>query len=201
MNKIREKLLIIGAGGFGKVVLEHAMQEYECAFIDDGINIGAIIHGCKVVGNTADLDKLHSIYRMLIVAIGNNRVREEIYKKAEDFGYTFPNIICKSAYISSFAKIGKGCVILNNVVIQNGAVIGNGVILNPGVEIHHESTVGNNVLIYTNSVIRTGANILDRAWIGSTLTISNDVVVAVDEVVSDGKTKVNRLYNFMEDKV
>ena len=45
-----EKLLIVGAGGFGKVVLEHAMKEYECVFDDDGVAIGTEICGCPVIG-------------------------------------------------------------------------------------------------------------------------------------------------------
>ena len=183
-----EKLIIIGAGGFGKVVLEHAMKEYDCAFADDGIEIGTMVCGCPIVGKTTNLDRLNGIYKKLIVAIGDNKIREKIYREAKKLGYTFPNIICNSAYISPFAKIGSGCVILNNVVVQNNAQIGNGVILNPGVEIHHESKIGNNVLIYTNSVIRTYANVCDRAWIGSTLTIGNRVKIEDDEVVPDGKT-------------
>lgn len=31
-----EKLLLVGAGGFGRVVLEHAIELYDCAFLDDG---------------------------------------------------------------------------------------------------------------------------------------------------------------------
>lgn len=45
-----EKLLIVGTGGFGKVVLEHAMKEYECAFVDDGVTIGTEICGYPVIG-------------------------------------------------------------------------------------------------------------------------------------------------------
>lgn len=31
-----EKLLLVGTGGFGRVVLEHAGTKYECVFVDDG---------------------------------------------------------------------------------------------------------------------------------------------------------------------
>ena len=33
----REKLLIVGCGGFGRVVSEYARKEYDCAFVDDGM--------------------------------------------------------------------------------------------------------------------------------------------------------------------
>lgn len=28
----KEKLLLLGVGGFGRVILEHAVQQFECAF-------------------------------------------------------------------------------------------------------------------------------------------------------------------------
>ena len=181
-----KKLLLVGAGGFGRVVLEHASLEYECAFLDDGPEIGTEINGCKVIGRIADIEKLYGEYELLVVTIGNNKLREQIYRDAEDVGYYFPNIIVPSAHISPYASIGHGCVILNNVVIQNNAKVGNGVILNPGVEIHHDSVVGNYALIYTNSVVRTFAKVGDRAHLGSTLTISNEMIVPNDIKVKDG---------------
>lgn len=36
---MKEKLLLVGAGGFGRVVLEHAIGVYDCAFVDDGQDI------------------------------------------------------------------------------------------------------------------------------------------------------------------
>ena len=185
---MKKKLLLVGAGGFGRVVLEHAMLRYDCAFVDDGQDIGTIINGTKVVGKLSDLTALFSDYKHLVVTIGNNKIRDQIYKNAAEIGFSFPNIVVSSAYISPFARIGKGCVILNNAVIQNNTEIGDGVIINPGVEIHHDSVVGNNVLIYTNSVIRTFARIGDRALIGSTLTVSNGVIVPDDAIIENGKT-------------
>ena len=43
-----EKLLLVGAGGFGSVVLEHASQQYDCAFLDDGN--AAVVDGAPVIG-------------------------------------------------------------------------------------------------------------------------------------------------------
>lgn len=185
-----EKLLLVGAGGFGRVVMEHAVEnQYEVAFVDDGYDVGDEVCGTKIVGHIEDLLMLFHDYKKLVVAIGNNRLRENVYKKAEEVGYAFPNIICKSVYISPFAKIGKGCVFLNNVCIQNGAKVGNGVLLNPGVEIHHDGTVDDYTLIYSNSVVRTMAHVGKRVKIGSTCTISNNTVIEEDQIIDDGVTK------------
>ena len=48
-----QKLLLIGAGGFGRVVLEHVSSLYDCVFLDDGDT--KIIDGVLVIGNTCDM--------------------------------------------------------------------------------------------------------------------------------------------------
>ena len=173
----KEKLLLVGAGGFGQVVSELARQTFDCVFVDDGAEIGAIICDIPVIGRTADLQTLWGAYQKLVVVIGNNAVRDRIYDMAKRIGYGFPNLISPSAYISPYATLGWGCVILNNAVVQNGATVGNGVLINPGVEIHHDCTVGDCTLIYTNSVVRTGAKVGKCVRIGSNVTICNNAVV------------------------
>jgi len=185
---MKEKLLLIGAGGFGRVVSEHVSQQYDCAFLDDGKEKGTVICGVPVIGAIADLTELYPTFQKLVVTIGNNGLRERIYREAAKIGYDFPNIILPSVYISPYAKIGHGCIFLNHAVIQNGVSVGNGVILNPGVEIHHDSEVKDYALIYTNTVVRSLASVGKRAHIGSTLTISNEVIVPDDAVVENGHT-------------
>lgn len=116
------------------MVAEQAMIQYDCAFVDDGQPAGSVICGIPVVGGIADLPELRKDYDLLVVGIGNNNFRAQVYEKATTLGYTFPNIIAPSAYVSPFAEIGKGCVILQNACIQNGAVVGDSVLLNAGAE-------------------------------------------------------------------
>ena len=61
----KEKLLLVGAGGFGRMVAEQAMLQYDCAFVDDGQPVGAEICGIPVVGGLADLPKLRKEYDFL----------------------------------------------------------------------------------------------------------------------------------------
>ena len=105
------------------------------------------------------------------MTIGNNKLREEIYNKAKAFGYSFPNIICASAYVSRYAELGSGCVLLN-----------------PGVEVHHDSFVDDCSLIYTNSVVRTLAHVGKRVRIGSNGSISNNVNIADNSDIPNGTT-------------
>lgn len=179
-----ERMLLVGAGGLGRVVLEHASRRYECSFLDDA-NIVSV-DGVPVVGTTADIETLHGDYHYLLVSIGDNALRERLYGRARAVGYKLPSVVASSAYLSPHATVGDGCIILNNVVVQNGASVGDGCILNPGVEAHHDSTIGDYCLIYTNSVVRSLANVGDRVWIGSNATVSTGAAVPDDAVVGDG---------------
>lgn len=173
----KEKLLLVGAGGFGRMVAEQAMLQYDCAFVDDGQAVGTEICGIPVVGGLADLPELRKEYGLLVVGIGNNRFRAQVYEKAKAHDYAFPNIVAPSAYVSPSAEVGCGCVLLQNACIQNGASVGNGVLLNAGTEVHCDAAVGNCALIYTNSVIRTGATVGNFTRIGSNCAVCNNATV------------------------
>ena len=180
----KEKLLLVGAGGFGRMVAEQAMYQYDCAFVDDGQAVGTEICGIPVVGGLVDLPELRKNYDLL-VGIGNNQFRAQVYEKAKACGYGFPNIVASSVYISPYAKLGCGCVVLQNACVQNGASIGNGVLLNAGTEIHCDAEVGGYALIYTNSVVRTGATVGNFTRIGSNCTICNNATVPDDADIPD----------------
>lgn len=181
----KTKLLLVGAGGFGRMVAEQAMLQYDCAFVDDGHPVGTEVCDIPIVGTITDLPELRNEYDLLVVGIGNNQFRAQVYKKASLLGYTFPNIIADSAYISPYAKLACGCVVLQNACVQNGAVVGNGVLLNAGTEVHCDATVGDYTLIYSNSVIRTGARVGNNVRIGSNVTICNNAIVLDNSDITD----------------
>ncbi len=66
------RLLIIGAGGHGKVVAEIAadLGYEEIDFVDD--------QSPEAVGKTTDLVQLAGQYKEAFVGIGNNRLRGEL---------------------------------------------------------------------------------------------------------------------------
>ena len=109
-----EKLLLVGAGGFGRVVLEHASQQYACAFLDDGE--ATLVDGVPVIGKTGDMASFYPEYKLLLVTIGNNKLRERLYKDAAYIGFTFPNIIndCRLSIIEESTCILLTCMLKYN---------------------------------------------------------------------------------------
>ena len=66
------------------------MLQYDCAFVDDGQPVGTEICGIPVVGSLADLLELRKEYGLLVVGIGNNQFRAQMYEKAKALVLPFP---------------------------------------------------------------------------------------------------------------
>src|SRR5438105_3253918 len=115
-------VIIIGAGGHGRVVLDilRAEAKYRVTgFLDaDSALMGTYVGGVPVVGGVNQLARLKGRSRGVVVAIGDNRVRQNYARHVLAAGMELINAVHPSAVVSQTATIGK------NVVIAAGAVIG-----------------------------------------------------------------------------
>ena len=182
-------LALYGAGAMGREFRQIAVENGEWSqivFIDDYAQTQQL-YDCPVYRFQQFRQQFKPEETRFIISIGEPKFRLQAFEQMTRAGYEGGILIHPSAYISSHATVGNGCIILNNAVIQNGAACGDGCILNPGVELHHDSAVGDYCLIYTNSVIRSLTHVGDRVWIGSTATVSTSAVVPPDTVIGDGE--------------
>ena len=170
---MKDKILILGAGGFGREASEFIRKEYDCAFVDDSC-FDSTVCDIPVVGKMSDLPKLFGEYKKAVIPIGNSTVREKLFTECLNIGYELPNIICDDVYISPYATIGEGCILLSRVMVQHGASVGRGVILHPNVEVHLGGTMEDFTMAYTNSVIMTGAVVTKGKTVPSTTTIEKN---------------------------
>ena len=72
-------LLIIGAGGHGKVIVESAaaMEKWgKIAFLDDGYETGSECNGYPVLGKLNSCYEFLDTYKDLFIAISENFLRE-----------------------------------------------------------------------------------------------------------------------------
>lgn len=146
-----KSLLIIGAGGYGRLVKELAeLLGYErINFLDDNSSIA--------VGKIQELDDLQEDYDGAIVAIGNPTIREEIFSKLTNpVSLTHPDAI-----ISPSAKIAKGCVVEARTVINTGATVKDSSFICAGAVVNHNALVGEFCQIDCNAVVGSGA-VVDR---------------------------------------
>lgn len=157
---MKKNLLIVGAGGHGKVVLDMAksMECYnEIAFLDDKNAIGKEILDCPIIGTTKDLALFKDKFEDVAIAIGNNDIRISIGHEAIKMGYNLPIISHRSSIISSYSSIGKGTIIMPNVVINADSKIGELVILNTASIIEHDCVIEDGVHISYGAIL--GSNV------------------------------------------
>ena len=76
-----KSVIIIGASGHGKVVADiiRCSGDRIIGFLDDNTNLGDTFIGYPVLGTIEEYKKYSDSY--YIVAIGNAKVREKIYRR------------------------------------------------------------------------------------------------------------------------
>ena len=162
-----KKLLIIGAGGHGKVVAETAEASgiYETVdFADD--------YSPNAVGKISDLERLHNLYDCAFVGIGDNRLRAELINKLEKIGYEVPVLIHPTAFVSKSATIEKGTVLEPMSVVNASAYVGTGCIISVGAIVDHDVKLGSCCHINAGAIVKAGAEIEDFRKLEAGVTVS-----------------------------
>ncbi len=127
----------------------------------------------------------------VIIAIGDNTIRERIYNQIKDF-CNFETMQHYSAYVSRFTEIGVGTVIMPKVCINAEVKIGNHCIINTAAVIEHEcriedfvhispnASLAGNIIIKKGAHVGLGANILQGITVGENAVIGAGAVVLED---------------------
>ena len=131
-----KKLLILGAGGYGRTIADIARQlgcYQKIAFLDDG-KTGTP----GVLGTCEDFLQFADETTEMYPAFGNNTVRMGWLERFEDHGIRVPVMVHPSAYVSPLATLYAGVTVLPKAVVNTGTVVKNGCIVNIGVLIDHD---------------------------------------------------------------
>ena len=143
-----EKIVIVGAGGFGREVkmlidqINQIENKYEfLGYYDDGILQRTAVNYNEVLGSVADLADVD--YKInVVVAIGSPDVKRKIVEKLINPHLSFPTLIHPSVIIGDeFVSIGKGCIICAGNVITCNITIKDFVILNLHCTVGHDTMI------------------------------------------------------------
>ena len=189
------KLLILGAGGHGKVVAECALSlglYTEIAFLDDDEKtVGeSILSSCPVIGTFSDAGNFAHEFSEAFVALGNNRSRVELIKDLKKIGFRMPSLIHPAAYVSKFALIESGTVIMAGAVVNADAHIGVGGIINTGASVDHDCVLGMGVHISPGARLGGTVTVGDYTWICMGACVVNNVSVGEGAVVAAGSVLI-----------
>lgn len=181
-----KKLMIIGAGGHGKVVADIAEKcgYTTIEFLDDNINV-KICGKHPVVGRSS---KIKDIDSDVVVAVGNSIVRRKIQDSIGEQRLTV--LIHPDAVVAEDVVIGKGTVIMAGTVINPGSVIGKGCIINTCASVDHDCRLGDYVHVAVGAHLAGGVEIGNGTWIGAGATVINNINICCDCMIGAGAVVV-----------
>lgn len=195
-----KSVVIIGAGGFGREVLEIFKDQNKISkswnilgFVDENKRLQSkILNGYPVLGGLDWLREHNNDNLGCVVAIGTCETRKQVVERLQEIGVNFHNavhpsvimsdsvemgrdvIICAGSILTVNIKIGDHVHVDTNCTIAHDAVIGSYCRLNPGVKINGNNHLGEGVYV------GTGATFIQEVSAGSWSTIGAGAVVIAD---------------------
>ncbi|MHA6790063.1 acetyltransferase [Pseudomonas sp. FP2300] len=187
-----KKLAILGASGHGKVVADTA----ECCgwsdivFFDDAWPSRTTNGPWKVVGTGSELFERIGEFEGVVVAIGNNNIRQQKLIALTQRGAVLVTLIHPTAHVSRHASVAAGTVIFAGAVVNAGASVGLGGILNTGCSVDHDCVLAEAVHISPGARLAGGVEVGDRAWVGIGACVKQMVTLGADVLIGAGAAVV-----------
>ena len=189
-------LLVFGAGGHGKVVVDTATaigSWEEIMFADDAYPQLTSVDGYPVIADFSGARSLGSDYRNVIVAIGDNRKRSDLTLRLRQSGFNPVTLIHPAATVAETARIEQGTVIFAGAVVQPGARVGRAVIVNTAATVDHDCIIGNGVHLSPGVHLGGEVRVGDYSWLGVGAVTVNRVSIGQDVTVGAGSCVISDL--------
>jgi len=192
-----KKIVMIGAGGFGREVLsiirDSKRYTVDCFIDRDKTLHGKMIDGVPVIGDDSKLKTINRDrgLRACFVAAGDRYLRKSLYDLAKDNGLECVTIIHSSAYVPENVHIGEGSVIYPNSSVYPGVTIGKGCLVNSNVTIGHDSEIGNFVNINPGANLAGKIKVGDLSFLGIGCAIMENIEIGGGAIIG-GQSFVNR---------
>ena len=195
------KIIIIGAGGFGKEALSlvsdcnKVKKEFNViGFVDDDIELQKkIINDLPVLGDIDWLISSNDSSIGCIIAVGEPKIRKEIFEEIRHRNFKFPKIIHPLSHISKFTsiedgtivqagakiscniKLGKFAYVNFNSVIGHDCILNNFVTLSPNCTVNGENIIQEGVFFGSGAVTRHQLKIGKWCHIGACSVIAKNI--------------------------
>lgn len=188
-------LVIIGAGGHAKVVMDIAEASLRavCGVIDRQYDLGHRFLNSTIVGNEALLEDNSFVKdHEFIVAIGDQSTRRRLSLQIVDAGGSLATLRHPASVVSPHATIEAGTVLAAGCVVNPSARVGRFCILNTGCTVDHDVRLADGVQICPGAnlagtvtceedvFVGTGAVVIPRINIGAAAIIGAGAVVVRD---------------------
>lgn len=200
MNSSKKNLIIIGAGGHGRVIADTAeltKQWDTIAFLDDRYPELKTSGAWPVIGKVSDAQKFNQTFPDAVVGIGNNEIRLKFLKQLSDIGFKIPVIAHPSASVSQYAEIKEGTVLFAQSVINIGSRLGIGCIVNTGAKVDHDCLIGDGVHLSPGVHLAGAVQVGKCSWIGIGASVKQEIVISNNVMVGAGAAVVKNLPEYV----
>lgn len=164
-----KRVVIVGAGGFGREVLWLIRECNEYAIEKTGqplYQIAGFVDSNQKEDQLCDVPMLGSYDWFLtnrdayaVCAIGNPRTRQLVVRQLTTMGVGYFSIIHPSVRMSRYVEIGEGSIVCAGTILTTQIKVGK------HVHINLNSTIGHDVTIGDFSTIAPGANVSGDVYI------------------------------------
>jgi sugar O-acyltransferase (sialic acid O-acetyltransferase NeuD family) len=185
------ELLIIGAGGLAKMIIDLVRQtgDYRIAgLVVEPLPTFSELLGVPVLGGEELLESLHCKgIRLMVNAVGainQNRIRHEIFVRMVSRGFVFPALVHPKAMVEPSAEIAAGTLVFGMASVGSAARIGFGVIVNTGAIVSHDCQIGDLAHLTPGVVLAGSVEVGAGAIIG--MGVTTTVGVKIGEWASIG---------------
>lgn len=190
---MKDKLLIIGAGGHGRVIADiadRAGSYKSIAFLDDRPPVAPLPH--PYLGKCGDA-KLYLEDYDVIVAIGNADIRRRIMEELSNLGASFATVVAPEAVVSRDVILGVGTVVMPGAIINTGTRIGAGVIINTAASVDHDCVVGDFCHVSVGAHLCGTVSVEAQTWIGAGATVINNIHICGGCMIGAGAVVVKNV--------
>ncbi len=182
------KLMIIGAGGHGRVLTDIAKKSgMEVAgYIDDAPEADSI-DGIPVFRGNEKIKEFEKDHAF-VIGVGNNKIRKKIAQMYPDVHYA--TLVHPTAVLGEYAVVEPGSVVMAGAVIQPYAHIGQHCIVNTGAIVEHDNKIGDYSHLSPGVVLAGTVQVGELCHIGVGAVVRNNLSICDDVVVGAGAAVV-----------
>lgn len=183
-------LVLIGGGGHCKSVIEVAESAgYRiAAILDTPDHVGNDVLAYKITGTDEDIPRYVGNAEFIITVghIKSPAIRMTLHRKVIEAGGRLATLVASSAYVSHYAQIGTGTVIMHHAMVNADAIIGEGCIINTFANIEHDAVIGDFCHISTGAMVNGNCEVGKGTFLGSQAVMVNGVSIIEGCVIAAG---------------
>lgn len=187
-----KNIILIGGGGHCKSCIDVIEQQgvYEIAgIIDKPSELGQKVLDYTIIGSDEDLHNLRDKFDYAFVTIGQVRtvdLKIKLYNILKKLDFNIPFIVSPLAYVSKYAQISQGTIVMHHAIVNVGASVGENCTINTKALIEHDVIIGDHCHVSTGAIINGGVVVSNESFIGSLATTKQYIQIAEKSFIKAG---------------